>query len=527
MHVLAIRVPSLVNNLTTTISPSLPIGLAYVVAAIEDLVTIETIDAIGERPRNTDVTPYSKTTSVLGLTPKETVALAQKTPDVCLVSSMFSLEWPVTREVINLVREKFPQCIIVGGGEHFSAAPDFSLDHSALDVCVLGEGEATIREFTERLIKEGTLPLDVPGTVVRDPRSKKIIHNARRERIKAVESIRYPAWHLFNVDTFLKLGVGQMSTGGKEHRAFPLAASRGCPYGCTFCSNPQMWGTIWKARPPQDVLTEMKLWKERYGVTHFDFVDLTAIVKKEWILEFTKLLIRENLGITWGLPSGTRSEALDLEVLELLKQSGCNDLDYAPENGSEKILKVMKKMINKDRMLESIRACYKVGINCKANIIFGYPQETRKDVMDTIWFMMRMAFAGMNDVLVGAVSPYPGSKLFEELVAAKKINMDEEYFMQLAAQGSLDFSPSFNNHYSRWELHCFKVGSWALFYAVSLLARPARLWVLLRDLATGNGTTRLSMGLLNIFSRFRRIGGKEKVAAKNSTRSARPLDAPL
>ena len=59
-------------------------------------------------------------------------------------------------------------------------------------------------------------------------------------------------------------------------------------------------------------------------------------------------MIKEKMPITWGLPSGTRSEVLDYEMLSLLRKAGLNDIDYPPESGSKKILEVMKKQISED-----------------------------------------------------------------------------------------------------------------------------------------------------------------------------------
>jgi radical SAM superfamily enzyme YgiQ (UPF0313 family) len=122
-----------------------------------------------------------------------------------------------------------------------------------------------------------------------------------------------------------------------------------------------------------DVLDEWRLYIDRYGATHFDSCDLTGIVKRSWIVEFTKLLIDADLGVTWGMPSGTRSEVLDDETLPLLKRSGCQDITYAPESGSPHILEAMDKRISKTEMLESMRRCHAAGIVTKANIILGHP----------------------------------------------------------------------------------------------------------------------------------------------------------
>jgi len=84
---------------------------------------------------------------------------------------------------------------------------------------------------------------------------------------------------------------GGVMTGVNFGRSMPMLASRGCPYRCTFCSNPAMWGTLWRARDPHDVFDEMCDSMDRYGATNFDFYDLTAIVRREWIVEFCTIII--------------------------------------------------------------------------------------------------------------------------------------------------------------------------------------------------------------------------------------------
>ena len=119
------------------------------------------------------------------------------------------------------------------------------------------------------------------------------------------------------------------------------------------------------------------------------------------------------------------------------------------------------------------------------------------------YFLLRLAWAGVNDVLVGTFSPYPGSAIYERLRQEGKITIDEKYFEDLAAQGSIDVMSCHSEHYTKTELYLFKMGGYSLFYISSLLMRPRRLYIFIRDLVTGVGTTRVSMGLINIISRWK------------------------
>ena len=90
------------------------------------------------------------------------------------------------------------------------------------------------------------------------------------------------------------------------------------------------------------------------------------------------------------MPSGTRSEVLDKEVLTLLKRSGVNSLIYAPESGSKSTLKDIKKKVKPERMLRSMRMAVNAGITVRANIIFGFPDQTWKEALGTFRFIWGM-----------------------------------------------------------------------------------------------------------------------------------------
>src|SRR5262249_30343830 len=156
---------------------------------------------------------------------------------------------------------------------------------------------------------------------------------------------------------------------------------------------------------------------------------------KDWAMRFCQLLLAENLQVTWQIPSGTRSEALDAEVLGLMVRSGCTNFTYAPESGDEDVLRRIKKRIHKDRMLDSMRAAVRAGCNVKANFILGFPDETRAAVLRTFGFLAQMAVAGVHDVSIAPLRPYPGSEIFRDLQAQGVIPtpLDDAYYRSLAS----------------------------------------------------------------------------------------------
>ncbi|MFI5396509.1 MAG: B12-binding domain-containing radical SAM protein, partial [Candidatus Binatia bacterium] len=404
-----------------------PLGLAYVAAVLrEHGHRVSCLDAIAER---IDQFIHDDDYLSQGLTIEETVERIDPDSTIIGVSGMFTQDWPHTRQLCSAIRAKFPAALLVGGGEHFTALPEFSLrDCPELDLCVLGEGEETMLDIAncfadwDRLVR-------VSGIAYLD--GDRYVQTAPRGRIQAVNDMPYPAWDLFPVEVYLS---DRNAYGVYRGRSLPILATRGCPYKCTFCSNPAMYGVLWIPRDPADVMDEIEFLLNQYRVQNVDFYDLTMVLKKDWILQFCRLIEERGLQLTWQLPSGTRSEVIDDEVSAALYRTGCRNVTYAPESGSVKTLKAIKKQVHLDRLIASIRSAVRNGIHVKCNIIIGFPHDTRSDLLKTIWLCWKFAVLGVDASEIFLFTPYPGTELFNELRADGTIGeLDGNYFRSLVA----------------------------------------------------------------------------------------------
>lgn len=393
-------------------------------------------------------------------------------PDTAVIgiSCMFSHEWTYHKQMLTSIRKAFPKAILVIGGEHSTALADYLvLDCPAIDYCILGEGEETIVDLCTVLAAGGNLD-DVAGLVY--VRNGEVVRSAPRQRMKELDQVPWPAWDILPIEIYLNNNV---SFGASFGRNMPILASRGCPYQCTFCSNPNMWTTRYIIRSPDSVLAEIKYYKQKYNIQGIQFYDLTAIVKKEWTVEFCTKLIAENLNLEWSLPSGTRSEALDDESLSLLAKAGCRYLVYAPESGSPETLAKIKKKIILDRMKGSIRTAIRNGISVRANLILGFPHERRKNVYETLLLQLQFAWFGVDDCPLYPFQPYPGSELFRYLKDNGTITLKDSYFEELATLSTGKFSlpkKSFCEHIGLYELHMYRLIGFFLFYFLSYALHP-------------------------------------------------------
>jgi radical SAM superfamily enzyme YgiQ (UPF0313 family) len=463
------------------------IGLAYVAAyARAHGYDVAIVDAIGEGLNRYWPLPGFPGYVAQGLTAAEVAARIPAGTDVVGFSTMFSGEWPVQRALITELRGALPRALFVAGGEHVTALPEYTLqDCPALDVCVRGEGEHTFYEILE-CVREGGDLARVSGIAHRD-RDGRVVLNDRMPRLRAMDAIPWPYWPEGYLEKFWAAGK---SYGIATERDMPFMVSRGCPFQCTFCSNPLMWTTLYRLRDTEDVVAEIEHYRRRYGITSLQLYDLTAITKKSWTLELGAKLLARGIALKWSLPSGTRSEALDAETLAVLKQTGCSYLVYAPESGSPRTLKRIKKKIHLPTLTASVLEAKRQGIVVRTNLIIGFPHETRGDVFRTVRYGLGLAVRGADEVSINIFSPYPGSELYEELAAAGKIRLGDDYFLQLTSLNS-DYTRTnpltFNPRMGPRELALYRIGFMLANYAISYLLYPARIWRTVRNVFLGGG----------------------------------------
>jgi radical SAM superfamily enzyme YgiQ (UPF0313 family) len=458
-----------VNN-----EPTPPIGLAYLAGSLRAVgYPVRAIDATAQAFDRVYDVPGT-TLEAHGIALEEVVEQIPARTRVIGISATFSHEWLPHRTMIAAIRQRHPDAVIVAGGEHPTALAEYCLDDCpALDCIALGEGEETLVDLCQA-VGEGRDLRSVPGLVVRA--NGDLVRTPPRARIRDVDAIPLPDWSTVPIEPYLSAHI---SFGASFGRNMPIMASRGCPYQCTFCSNPAMWTTRYTTRSPELVLAEILHYRERYDITGLQFYDLTAIVKKDWIIRYCRLLVESGLKLDWSLPSGTRSEALDDEALGWLARANCRYLVYAPESGSPSTLRTIKKKIRLDRMEDSVRSAVRRGIVVRANLIIGFPEESRRELFATVRQALRFAWTGVDEVALNLFQPYPGTELFENLRAAGRLRLDDTYFETLATFSSGNLGPprhSYSAHLGRIELCIYRLVGMAAFLILSYLLYPKRVW---------------------------------------------------
>lgn len=499
MKVTLIHPPVYINRSgLTALRPSLPLGLAYIAAVLrKDGHEVSVVDALGLAPEK--MTPEGDIWR-LGLSPQEIVERIPKDAQAIGLTSMWSYSWPIVRELIRAVKQAFPELPIVCGGEHFTAVPDLSMQQAPIDYLVMGEGEETAIALFRAL----ELKLDVtviPGVAWRQDDGS-VQKNPRRDRIRAVDEIPWPAWDLFDVEAY---SSNRLVTGIYYGKTVPILATRGCPYQCTYCSSPNMWTTRWYARSPKDVADEIEQYHKHYGASNFPFQDLTAILKKEWVIDFCAEIERRGLKISWQLPAGTRSEIIDEEVARLLVRSGCRSLNFAPESGSERTRKHMKKMLTDEKLFRAVHASVKAGLNVGAFFVLAYPTDEKEDMKATVRLAAKLGRAGIDDVSAGFFFPLPSTEITRQLEQEGRVKLDDA-FLKLPIYVHNKFlseDRKFCAAFTARQLTWWKYKVVFAFYFNSFLFRPGRVFRILWNFVRGRETSKMESFLHETLRKFR------------------------
>ncbi|MBM4140178.1 MAG: B12-binding domain-containing radical SAM protein [Nitrospira sp.] len=219
-----------------------------------------------------------------------------------------------------------------------------------------------------------------------------------------------PEWDLFNLKNYWSIPY---SHGPKTKQYFPILTSRGCPYSCDFCVVPETNLRQWRGRAPEEVVKEMIILRDRFGVRHFQIEDLNPTVNGARWEEICRLLIEQKAGIFFYFVSGTKAETIQIDQIPLYAEAGCRYISISPESGSPNVVKAMGKSFDHTHGLRLIEACHKYGIYTQACFLVGHPSESPEDHRLSCEYLRAMVCSGLDEVAVFVIAPFAGSLLYK------------------------------------------------------------------------------------------------------------------
>jgi len=366
-------------SVTDEIQP--PLGLGYLATAVRDKHDVTIIDGIKEK------LTLQKFKDELEKENYDVIGIQCYTFDKHTVKEMINLSRIINKDII----------IIVGGPEPSSNIKDiFNYLHA--DFGFKGEAEIGFPALMDNISGKKIKLEQIPSLIWKD--KSKIKVNQQRF-IENLDELKNPSWDLLKPDTYPPA---------------PVFATRGCPYHCTFCAGFLISGRRIRYRSVKNFVDEIELLHKQYGINEIHIEDDNFSLKREFVIDFCNELIKRRLDITWACPNGIRLDSLDLELVKLMKKTGLYTVSVGIESGSDRILKIMKKSLSKEIIREKLNMLDKAGLDTVGFFILGYPDETIKDIDETIGFACSLPLKRASFM---TFKPFPGteasSRIMEEL----------------------------------------------------------------------------------------------------------------
>ncbi|MGA2108660.1 MAG: radical SAM protein, partial [Syntrophorhabdales bacterium] len=204
------------------------------------------------------------------------------------------------------------------------------------------------------------------------------------------------------------------ATQGNGYAPIPIGVetSRGCPNDCDFCSIGRTLGHQYRVRPVQEVIAEI----ESIDSRHLFFVDDALGLNRNAAKKlFTEMIPLRRL---W-LGQGTVSLAEDLELLRLMRRSGCMGLLVGFESVQKETQNEVKKIRNlRIDFYEAMRRFHGEGFGVLGAFVFGFDYESKDVFEQTLEFVMR---SRMDCVELRILTPFPGTRLYERLLSEGRL----------------------------------------------------------------------------------------------------------
>jgi radical SAM superfamily enzyme YgiQ (UPF0313 family) len=306
-------------------------------------------------------------------------------------------------KIAETIKKNHPDIFIVFGGPHSTILPDDVLKENYVDCVVVGEGEIVFDSLCNSLLN-GKDWKENNGIAFRNKGRVKI--NLSLPYIENLDALPFPARNLVPLEKYKATPVNY-----KRWPSTPVITSRGCPFKCTFCSNP-VHGKIVRYRSPENIMEELCQLKKEFSIRDITFWDDTFTLDKKRVERICELLIEKNLDLTWSC--ATRVDTVNLEILKKMKEAGCWQISFGVESGVGRLREKIQKDISEERIFETFKNCKKVGIETRAFFMLGIPTETEKESWETIEFAIRLNPDFSQFTLT---TPYPGCELFKEALS--------------------------------------------------------------------------------------------------------------
>jgi radical SAM superfamily enzyme YgiQ (UPF0313 family) len=408
MNILLI-VPKYTNSFNEDYEYTFPLGLGYISASLK------------KAKYNVDVLNLNHHSGkIVDIINKK---LDKKKYDF-VATGNFAMGYVITSTIVKTAKSHNTKPKTILGGPIITTMPKLAFEDIGVDYGVLGEGEETVVELIDSIVKNKPLK-KVKGIIFRE--NNETIITEKRNPIENLDSLPFPDFEGLEFEKHLEHAQRNFvsyATILDNPRIYPLLASRSCPFHCTFCYHDSKY----RQRSIENIMLEINTAIDKYDVNFLMiYDDCFAFDKnrlKKFCSEIKRIMKQKNKEIKWMCQ--LMVSVVDEDLLKMLKDAGCVAISYGFESYSPVVLKSMKKAITPEQISFAFHATVKNKINVQANFIFGDVAETNETAEETLNWWKKNA---KNQIFLVFVRPYPGSELYAHCLK-KGIIKDELFFVK-------------------------------------------------------------------------------------------------
>jgi radical SAM superfamily enzyme YgiQ (UPF0313 family) len=296
------------------------------------------------------------------------------------------------------IKTKYPYIKIAIGGPHASLEPKYCLNSKFVDFVVIKEGEATFVELLEAISSDQSAIKysDISGIMYRE--SKTLVRSKVRLPISDLDLLPLIKREFIGFDVYKK-------------RIINMYTSRGCPAKCIYCAATALSGASYRTRDIDNVYLEILLINSSIEYKQYEMyiIDDTFTAIASRVERFTELIKKYKYQFIWRCES--RIDVMNEEMLKCMAESGCINIQYGIESGSQEVLNGIRKNINLERAREIIELTYRSGITICTSFMIGHYCDNKDTMRETINMIKELyeKYDRSIEIFLSYNTPFPGT----------------------------------------------------------------------------------------------------------------------
>jgi len=305
---------------------------------------------------------------------------------------------PLDYQILDATRPGAQRLVF---GTHALAFPEEAFGHG-VDAVLWGDPEAALRNALGNggggagVVRPGHSPSDTPPAY-----------------LDALDDVPFQDLSL------LDLGQYHAPYIPRGRRFTMMLTARGCPFRCTFCQHPILFGPKYRCQSPARVVDELVALHDRYGVREIMFLDATFNIAERAVVELCEEIVRRGAGMRWSC--NLRVRPVGIEMLRLMKRAGCRHVMFGVED--TQLLDDVRKGVSSHDVFEAFRMARQAGLSTVAYVmLFRNAPCSEREYPRRILDLLRRLDADAAQVNIAI--PLPGTALYSEMAMDGGLSTD-------------------------------------------------------------------------------------------------------